>query len=137
MRKIIFSCIGAVAADTGLKGVSINHISFDVHDYTKVRDFYVDLFGVKVWGENVKHDRPPQCHLRFGDTYVTLRNRTANTPRVDHIAVGIKKFDKKVVEAELKRRGIPVVQWDSNDSPNIKDPEGFNVQIIGKEYETA
>ena len=50
------------ASGTGFKAVAYNHINYQVADYAKVRDFYIDLFGMKcVW------DDGKQCSLEFGD----------------------------------------------------------------------
>ena len=122
----------APAATSALKAVSVNHMSFDTHDYTKPRDFYTDLFKMTVWGDGVKAG---QCHLLCGDTYLSLRNRPGSTSmsRVEHIAIGLETYDQKVVEAALKSRGIPV-QWAPDGNADIHDPEGFHVQIVAKDY---
>src|SRR6266481_1094650 len=50
------------ATGTGFKAVAYNHINYQVSDYAKVRDFYVNLFGMKcVW------DDGKQCSVEFGD----------------------------------------------------------------------
>ena len=52
----------ASVSGTGFKAVAYNHINYQVADYAKVRDFYIDLFGMKcVW------DDGKQCSLEFGD----------------------------------------------------------------------
>src|SRR5204862_2688574 len=39
----------AAAPDAkGFKAVAVNHISFQVADYARTRDFYADLLGMKV-----------------------------------------------------------------------------------------
>ena len=121
-----------VTATSPLKAVSVNHMSFDTHDYTKVRDFYTDMLKMTVWGDGVKAG---QCHLLCGDTYLSLRNRPFSAPisRVEHIAIGLETYDQKVVEAALKSRGIPV-QWAPDGNADIHDPEGFHVQIVAKDY---
>jgi catechol 2,3-dioxygenase-like lactoylglutathione lyase family enzyme len=122
------SAAPTVAADaTGFKAITVNHISYQVADYAKIRDFYADLFGLKV-----SHDDGKQCYLSFGDTFIIPRNRPANTPRIDHIAYTIDNWDKELVEAELKRRGLQP-QPDTENSFHVKDPEGFDLQISGKE----
>src|SRR6266481_4549624 len=51
-----------IAGGTGFKAVAYNHINYQVADYAKVRDFYIDLFGMKcVW------DDGKQCSVEFGD----------------------------------------------------------------------
>jgi catechol 2,3-dioxygenase-like lactoylglutathione lyase family enzyme len=117
----------AIAAPKGFKAVTVNHISYQVADYTKTRDFYADLFSMKL-----SHDDGKQCYLAFGDTFLIPRNHDANTPRIDHIAYTIDNWDKNVVEAELKRRGLDP-QPDTENSFHVKDPNGFDLQISGKE----
>jgi len=125
----------AAAADTKVaQAVYINHISYQVADYAKTRDFYADLFGMKV-----SRDDGKQCRLSVGDSLIIARNassRPSDTTRVDHIAYTIANWDtdKKVrdaVGAELKRRGLEV--RDTPGSFHIKDPGGFDVQMGGKD----
>jgi catechol 2,3-dioxygenase-like lactoylglutathione lyase family enzyme len=111
----------------GLKAIAVNHISYQVADYGKTRDFYADLFGMRV-----SHDDGNQCYLAFGDAFIIPRNRPSNTPRIDHIAYTIDKWDNKAVEAELKRRGLRP-QPDTENSFHVEDPNGFDLQISGRE----
>ena len=129
------SAAPATAADTKVaQAVYINHISYQVADYAKTRDFYADLFGMKVSKDDGK-----QCRLSVGDSLIIARNassRPFDTTRVDHIAYTIANWDtdKKVrdaVGAELKRRGLEV--RDTPGSFHVKDPDGFDVQMGGKD----
>ena len=118
------------AADgKGFKAIAVNHISYQVADYARTRDFYADLLGMKV-----SHDDGKQCYLAFGDTFIIPRvaRNGAPTPRVDHIAYTIDNWDKNAVEAELKRRGLQV-RPDTENSFHVKDPDGYDLQISGKE----
>ncbi len=143
----------AAAADSkGAKAIAVNHISYHVHDYTKVRDFYAGLFGMKV-----SEDDGSQCRLTFGNNILIPRNRPSGTPLVDHIAYTIADWDtdKNVrdwMDAEIKRRGVKlrppvapepgVVRKHSEEltatikkgAPGLHviDPEGFIVQLGGK-----
>ena len=122
----------AVAAEgKGFQAVTVNHISYRVADYAKTRDFYADLLGMKV-----SHDDGKQAYLSFGDTFLLPRNARAGsgspTPVVDHIAYTIDNWNKDKVEAELKRRGLQV-RPDTENSFHVKDPDGFDLQISGKE----
>jgi catechol 2,3-dioxygenase-like lactoylglutathione lyase family enzyme len=119
----------AAAENKGFKAVSVNHISYVVADYTKTRDFYADLLGMKP-----VHDDGKQCSLVFGDSFLIARNpRDAGgkTPLINHVAYTIDNWDKNAVEAELKRRGL-APRLDTEDSFHVKDPDGFDVQISGK-----
>jgi len=122
----------ASAADEGkgFEAIAVNHISYQVKDYTKTRDFYTSLLGMKA-----VQDYGRQCYLTFGDhgTWLLPRNaREGNeTPKVDHIAYTIKNWDQKKVEAELKRRGLEARE-DTVNSFHVKDPDGFDLQISGE-----
>jgi catechol 2,3-dioxygenase-like lactoylglutathione lyase family enzyme len=120
----------AAAADPApFQAVTVNHISYQVADYAKTRDFYAGLLGMQV-----SHDDGRQCYLAFGNTFLLPRNarqgRTA--PMVDHIAYTIGTWDKNKVEAELKKRGL-TPRPDTENSFHVKDPDGFDLQISGKE----
>jgi catechol 2,3-dioxygenase-like lactoylglutathione lyase family enzyme len=117
----------AAAEGKVLNATNINHISYQVADYTKTRDFYAGLFGMKVTEDDGK-----QCRLVFGNNILIARNRTP-APKVDHVAYTIANWDqeKEAIEAEVKRRGIKIVQGDIKTSLHILDPDGFEVQFGG------
>jgi catechol-2,3-dioxygenase len=120
----------ATADSPAFKAIAVNHISYQVADYTKTRDFYASLLGMKV-----TQDNGSQCYLTFGDhgSWLLARNARAGnaTPKVDHIAYTIEGWDKDKVKAELDRRGLnPRV--DTENSFHVKDPDGFDLQISGK-----
>jgi len=114
--------------------VSINHVSMQVADYTKTRDFYAGLFGMNVSDDDGK----TQCRLTFGDNILIPRNassRPGGKPGVDHIAYTLANWDtdtsvKSAVEAELKRRGLSIRVTEG--SFHVQDPDGFEVQMGGK-----
>jgi len=121
----------APAAVTGKRfnATTVNHISYQVADYARTRDFYADLLGMKV-----VHDNGKECYLVFGETHLIPRHgRSAGaTPRIDHVAYTIENWDRKAVEAELKRRGLNP-RPDEETSFLIKDPDGFDLQICSKD----
>jgi len=119
----------APAADgKGFKAIAVNHISFEVADYARTRDFYSDLLGMKV----VKDDGK-QCLLVFGETFLIPRSprHDDKPPLVDHFAITIADWNKDAVEAELKRRGLDP-RPDTENSFHIKDPNGYDLQISGE-----
>jgi catechol 2,3-dioxygenase-like lactoylglutathione lyase family enzyme len=119
----------------GFRAVAVNHISYQVNDYAKTRDFYADLLGMRVVA-----DTGTQCNLIIGDTntFVIPRNAPQGSapPRIDHIAYTIETWDKNAVKAELERRGLNP-QPDTENSFHIKDPNGFDLQISGKDMKPA
>lgn len=114
-----------VVAGNGFKSIGVNHLSYTVADYAKIRDFYVGLLGMRVRGDTGK-----QCTLAFGDSFIVVRQAELrnNQAFVDHIAITIDEWDRESVEAELTRRGLSP-RPDGESSFLIRDPEGLEVQI--------
>jgi catechol 2,3-dioxygenase-like lactoylglutathione lyase family enzyme len=118
----------ALAAAKPLEAGYVNHISYSVNDYKKVRDFYVDLLGMKI-----SEDDGKQCRLAFGNNLLIPRNRANGGPaKVDHIAYTVMNWDaeKDGIEDELKRRGLEY-RGSAKTSFQVKDPEGMGVQFGG------
>jgi catechol 2,3-dioxygenase-like lactoylglutathione lyase family enzyme len=119
----------------GFRAIAVNHISYQVADYVKTRDFYADLLGMRIVG-----DTGTQCNLIIGgtNTFVIPRNapQGSTPPRIDHIAYTIGHWDKNAVKAELERRGLKP-QPDTENSFHIKDPNGFDLQISGEDMKPA
>ena len=107
----------------------VNHISYSCSNYAKVRDFYVDLLGMKP-----TLDDGMQCRLEFGNNILIPRNRAkAGEPaKVDHIAYTVMNWDveKDAFEAQLKRRNLQYTGT-AKTSFQVKDPEGMGVQFGG------
>ena len=121
------SAPAAAAEGKVLPATNINHVSYQVTDYAKTRDFYAGLFGMKVSDDDGK-----QCRLSFGNNILIVRNRPP-APKVDHIAYTIANWyqEKEAYEAEIKRRALKIVQGDIKTSLHIQDPDGFEVQFGG------
>ena len=128
------SAAATTEAATPAQAISINHVSMQVADYTKTRDFYAGLLGMKVTNDDGK----TQCRLTCGDNIVIARNassRPGGKIGVDHIAYTLAGWDtdksvKPAVEAELKRRGLTIRTTEG--SFHVPDPDGFEVQMGGK-----
>jgi predicted enzyme related to lactoylglutathione lyase len=135
IQNLTIAATAATAASTPasaaegkvLTATNINHVSYQVTDYARTRDFYAGLFDMKVSDDDGK-----QCRLTFGDNILIVRNRQP-APKVDHIAYTIANWDqeKEAMEAEIKRRGLKIVQGDIKTSLHIQDPDGFEVQFGG------
>ena len=128
------SRVSTAEAAAPANAIYINHVSMQVADYTKTRDFYAGLLGMKVTNDDGK----TQCRLTCGENIVIARNassRPGGKPGVDHIAYTLANWDtdrtvKPAVEAELKRRGLMIRTTEG--SFHVQDPDGFEVQMGGK-----
>ena len=116
----------AAAPRKGFKAVAVNHISFGVADYARTRDFYAELLGMPVSGDDGK-----QCYLKIGDDSFLIARKSQQPdggPLVDHICYTIEDWDKEAVEAELRARGFDP-EPDTDESFHIRDPDGYRLQI--------
>src|ERR1700686_3930383 len=133
----------AMAGGSVLKAVAFNHINYQVTDYAKVRDFYLNLYGMKVVFDDGK-----QCSVECGDPpnaiYIRPLTRPLDRPagtgasanwsaqmgqgNVDHFAFSIENFELESVRAELTRRGLDP-KPDGAYAWSIKDPSGITIQI--------
>ena len=121
---------------SGFKTVALDHISYQVTDYRRTRDFYADLMGMTVSRDN----GTSQCDLEFGESVLIARNHRQQAgepqPTVDHIAYKISNWNTDAVKAELERRGLSPRLDTGGDIPNyvsfhVADPDGFDLQISG------
>jgi catechol 2,3-dioxygenase-like lactoylglutathione lyase family enzyme len=139
IQTLALTATAAASAETTVaaapaNATSINHVSMQVADYRKSRDFYTGLFGMKV-----SNDDGMQCRLSFGDNIVIARNassRPGGKVGIDHVAYTLAGWDtdksiKPAVEAELKRRGLMIRSTEG--SFHVQDPDGFEVQMGGKQ----
>jgi catechol 2,3-dioxygenase-like lactoylglutathione lyase family enzyme len=131
------------SGENAFKALAYNHIDYRVPDYAKVRDFYVNLFGMKdVW------DDGKQCSVECGDPPNAIYIRPLIQPldrppgtgasanwteqmgqgNVGHLAISIEDFQLDAVKAELERRGLKP-QPDGPFAWSIFDPSGFLLQI--------
>ena len=133
----------SLGANSVFKSVSFNHINYQVADYAKVRDFYVNLYGMKVVWDDGK-----QCSVECGDPpnaiYIRPLTKPLDRPAgtgasanwdaqmgkgvVDHFAFSIENFQLESVGAELKRLGLDP-KADGPYAWSIKDPSGITIQI--------
>jgi catechol 2,3-dioxygenase-like lactoylglutathione lyase family enzyme len=116
---------------------SIDHISYSVSDYGRSRDFYSDLLGWEVTGDDPERG---EARLRMNDVGdIIIRNsRTPSdqdtTGVVGHICWGIDTYDTDAVREDLERRGLNPRRdqggrYDPIDSYHVLDPDGWDVQL--------
>ncbi len=95
------STVGTTEAAVPANALYINHVSMQVADYTKTRDFYSGLFGMKVTGDDGK----TQCRLEFGNNILIARNassRPGGKVGVDHIAYSLANWDTEPTGTRIR-----------------------------------
>lgn len=112
------------------RATAVNHISYQVTDYARSRDFYLDLFGMRLAFEDGL-----KCSVAFGEPedalYINPSRQPGRAPFVDHFAFSIADFDLATVEAELKRFGLDP-EPDGDSAWTVLDPDGFRVQVCAE-----
>ncbi len=118
---------------------TVNHLALSAASYAKSRDFYVDLFGMRVaW------DDGNQCGLEFGShtspngMYIRPL-RSGERPTVGHMAFGIPNFmsQKAAMKAELERRGVKDIRPDGEKGWSCDDPAGYLLNVWVPEKDKA
>ena len=123
----------AAGGTTIVKSAYLNHVGYQCADYKRSRDWYSDLFGMKV-----VLDDGQKASLSCGEEALLIFHprKSPTTPVVDHVCFTIANWDsdpsvRGKVEAELKRRGLDPKP--TAHSLHIKDPDGFTLQLGGKD----
>jgi catechol 2,3-dioxygenase-like lactoylglutathione lyase family enzyme len=127
--------VSAAGADPVLQATGILHISYQVRDYKKTRDFYTNLLGMKV-----VTDTGQRCDLHVGNEVIIIRNTTLSSasskptekPGVDHLCYSIANWNKDRVFNELNRRGYKPEPEGPRDL-QVKDPDGFHIQLSARQ----
>jgi catechol 2,3-dioxygenase-like lactoylglutathione lyase family enzyme len=121
----LLAAASGTATAAGFQGNGINHVSLYVSDLQRSTDFYQRVFGATV----VKREGNNQ--LIIGKGRLVLRPGTP-AGKVDHIAIGVDNFKQDAVIADLKARGAVPLQ-ETGAGLNVKDPDGFAVQVSGND----
>jgi catechol 2,3-dioxygenase-like lactoylglutathione lyase family enzyme len=122
---------GAQAAPkpSGLKAVSLNHVTVRVPDLQRTSQFYQEFFGMPL-----KQHSANTHILGVGSSFFGIEQK-GDTAALDHYDFGIAGFNADDVTAKLKARNLTLEPGGSKESFKFKDPDGFVVQVNGPSYE--
>jgi catechol 2,3-dioxygenase-like lactoylglutathione lyase family enzyme len=137
------SPIAPVFAATGWTTTALEHVTVRVADYRKEAAFYAALMG---W--TLRSDDGREAVMDIGDWgSVVFRQGAADSFEapagearrggpvravVESFGFAIDKWDARIVERELRQRGLsPVAENGAGgfESFRVKDPDGFDLQI--------
>ena len=122
---------GAQAApkQSGLRAVTLNHVTVRVPDLQRTSQFYQEFFGMPLKQHSAK------THiLGVGKSFFGIEQK--GTPaELDHYDFGIAGFNADDVTAKLKERNLKPEPGGTKESFKFRDPDGFLVQVNGPEYE--
>ncbi len=119
----------AAPKDTGLKAVSLNHVTVRVPDLHRTSQFYQEFFGMPLKQQSAK------IHiLGVGSSFFGIEQGDGPTAAVDHYDFGIAGFNADEARAKLKKRNLEFANGNSAESFKFHDPDGFQVQLNGPDY---
>jgi len=136
---VLAACAGSPVAESPksrpslTRATAVNHVAYAVTDYARTRDFYVEMFGMRVaWDDGTK------CSVEFGDparpdAFYIVAAKPGEKAYVNHIGYSIDDFvgNKSAIAAELKRRNTQF-KADTEQGWTLEDPSGFTIHFISE-----
>jgi catechol 2,3-dioxygenase-like lactoylglutathione lyase family enzyme len=121
---------GAQAApkESGLRAVSLNHVTVRVPDLQRASQFYQEFFGMPL-----KQHSEKTHILGVGSSFFGIEQK-GNAAALDHYDFGIAGFNADEVTAKLKERNLKIEPGGTKESFKFWDPDGFLVQVNGPDY---
>jgi catechol 2,3-dioxygenase-like lactoylglutathione lyase family enzyme len=122
---------GAQAApmQSGLRAVSLNHVTVRVADVRRTSQFYQEFFGMPL-----KQHSATTHILGVGKSFFGIEQK-GEPAGLDHYDFGIASFNADDVIAKLKLRNLKPEPGGNKESFKFRDPDGFLVQVNGPAYE--
>ena len=122
---------GAQAApkQSGLRAVSLNHVTVRVPDVHRTSQFYQEFFGMPL-----KQHSETTHILGVGKSFFGIEQK-GSTADLDHYDFGIAAFNADEVIAKLKARNLKPEPGGNKESFKFRDPDGFLVQLNAADYE--
>jgi len=114
---------------TGLRAVSINHVTVKVPDLHRTSKFYQEFFGMPL-----KQQSATTHILGVGSSFFGIEQGDGQTARLDHYDFGIADFNADEARTKLKRLNLKYDSSNSQESFKFFDPDGFQVQLNAPDY---
>jgi catechol 2,3-dioxygenase-like lactoylglutathione lyase family enzyme len=136
----VIAAQAATPAGRAFPVTTVNHLSYVATDYFKTRDWYIDLFGMRVVWDDGKG-----CALEFGDVkspngiYIRSLYNSGDKPEINHIAFGIPNFmiHKEAMKVEMERWGLKNIRADGEHGWIADDPAGYMLNTWVPEKDPA
>jgi catechol 2,3-dioxygenase-like lactoylglutathione lyase family enzyme len=117
------------AKPSGLRAVSLNHVTVRVPDVHRTSQFYQEFFGMPL-----KQHSDKTHILGVGKSFFGIEQK-GESPALDHYDFGIAGFNADEVTAKLRARNLKPEPGGTKESFKFLDPDGFLVQLNAADYE--
>ena len=135
-RRQLAASLAALVTDaqaapkpSGLRAVSLNHVTVRVPNLQRTSQFYQEFFGMPL-----KQHSATTHILGVGKSFFGIEQK-GDTAALDHYDFGIASFNADDVTAKLKARNLKLEPGGTKESFKFRDPDGFLVQLNAPEYE--
>jgi catechol 2,3-dioxygenase-like lactoylglutathione lyase family enzyme len=115
----------ASAAAAGFESSGINHVNIAVSDVQRSVEFYRRVFRLPVTTPN---QAGGAVQLAVGKGQHISIQRSDARRGIDHFAIGIDRFNKETVIADLRARRATATEV-GTAGLHVIDPDGINVQL--------
>ena len=113
---------------SGLRAVSLNHVTVRVPDLKRTSQFYQEFFGMPL-----KQHSTTTHILGVGNSFFGIEQK-GDSAGLDHFDFGIEGFNADDVTAKLKARNLKPEPGGTKESFKFRDPDGFLVQLNAPDY---
>jgi len=118
----------AAPKQSGLRAVSLNHVTVRVPDVHRTSLFYQEFFGMPL-----KQHSETTHILGVGKSFFGIEQK-GDTAALDHYDFGIAAFNADDVTARLQARNLKPEPGGTKESFKFRDPDGFLVQVNAPDY---
>jgi catechol 2,3-dioxygenase-like lactoylglutathione lyase family enzyme len=131
-------------ATRGFKVIGVNHLSYTCPDYTRARDFFINVFGLE---SAPGGDDGKRANLMFGPepgkggSYIVARNATAGDRPpgqvwIDHFCFTLSNWEEARVRAAMRTKGQEI-SGGRDGSLHVLDPFNYDIQFANIVEENA
>ncbi len=131
-------------ATRGFKVIGVNHLSYSCPDYTRAREFFINVFGLE---SAPGKDNGRQANLMFGPepgkggSYILAHNATPSSrPQpeayIDHFCFTLSNWDEARVRAAIQAKGQEI-SGGRPGSLHVLDPYHYDIQFANSVEENA
>src|SRR6202050_1323831 len=124
----LVSSAQSAPGESGMRALSLNHVTVRVPDVQRTSRFYQELFGMPL-----KQHSEKTHILGVGKSFFGIEEKDGG-PALDHYDFGIAGFDADRAAAKLKARNLKLEPGGTKESFKFRDPDGFLVQLNGPDY---
>jgi catechol 2,3-dioxygenase-like lactoylglutathione lyase family enzyme len=120
--------VQAAPSQSGMRAISLNHVTVRVPDLRRTSQFYQELFGMPL-----KQHSDRTHILGVGKGFFGIEQKDGG-PALDHYDFGLAGFNADQAIAKLKARNLTPEPGGTKESFKFRDPDGFVVQLNGPDY---